>query len=347
MPSFGRPPRSWKVLPRRPADSLTRMAGRQDFVHRWSGSRLSERSGAQQHLLEICSVLGEKRPADDQTGETFTFEKHVSKALGGKGFADVWKRDFFAWEYKGQHKNLTAAYRQLLDYRDDLENPPLLVVSDFERFQVHTCWNFTKPRKFEFKLSDLLRYEPTLTCPIPPQDVLRAVFQDPEQLRPALRSSQLAERLELKGPHRLTCEGKTEVAHFLTRLLFCLFADSVKLLPDHLFRKLVEENHSDPKRFVKKLRGLFHAMAKPDGTFGPYDISWFNGGLFDDRDVVLDLTRADMGILYEVSRLDWSSVEPAIFGTLFERSLDSSKRKLIGAHYTSSAYLVVSASHKG
>ena len=236
----------------------------------------------------------------------------------------------------------------MLEYRDDLENPPLLVVSDFERFEVHTCWNATKPRKFEFHLSDLLRHEPTLTCPIPPQDVLRAVFQDPEQLRPehvsakvteaaALRFSQLAERLELEGPHRLTGEGKIEVAHFLMRLLFCLFADSVKLLPDHLFRKLVEENRSDPKRFVKKLRGLFRAMASPDGTFGPYDISWFNGGLFDDRDVVLELTRADMGILFDVSRLDWSSIEPAIFGTLFERSLDSGKRRLIGAHYTSSA----------
>jgi type II restriction/modification system DNA methylase subunit YeeA len=325
------------------------MPGWQELVHRWSGSRLGERQGAQQHFLDICAALGEKPPAHhDQTGESFTFEKHVSKALGGTGYADVWKRNFFAWEYKGPHKNLTVAYRQLLEYRDDLENPPLLVVSDFERFEVHTCWNATRPRKFEFHLSDLLRHEPTLTCPIPPQDVLRAVFQDPEQLRPehvsakvteaaALRFSQLAERLELEGPHRLTGEGKIEVAHFFMRLLFCLFADSVKLLPEHLFRKLVEENRSNPNRFVKKLRGLFQAMAKPDGTFGPYDISWFNGGLFDDRDVVLDLTRADMDILYEVSRLDWSSIEPAIFGTLFERSLDSAKRKLIGAHYTSSA----------
>jgi type II restriction/modification system DNA methylase subunit YeeA len=332
-----------------PADSFTFMSDWQDIVQLWSGSKLGERQGYQQHFLNICSVLGEKSPAAcDQTGETFTFEKHVSKTLGGKGFADVWKKNFFAWEYKRQHKNLSVAYRQLIDYRDDLENAPLLVVSDFERFEVHTCWNFTKPRKFEFHLSDLLRHEPTLTCPIPPQDVLRAVFQDPEQLRPehvsakvteaaALRFSQLAEQLELEGPHRLTGEGKTEVAHFFMRLLFCLFADSVKLLPDHLFRKLVEENRTNPNRFVKKLRGLFQAMAKPDGTFGPYDISWFNGGLFDDRDVVLDLTRADLDILYEVSRLDWSAIEPAIFGTLFERSLDSAKRKLIGAHYTSSA----------
>jgi hypothetical protein len=188
------------------------MSGWQELVRKWSGSKLNERQGSQEHFLDICKVLGEKSPAaHDQTGEAFTFEKRVSKALGGTGYADVWKRNFFAWEYKGPHKDLTLAYRQLLEYRDDLENPPLLVVADFERFQVHTCWNATKPRKFEFHLSDLLRHEPTLTCPIPPQDVLRAVFQDPEQLRPehvsakvteaaALRFSQLAERLELEGP---------------------------------------------------------------------------------------------------------------------------------------------------
>jgi hypothetical protein len=43
---------------------------------------------------------------------------------GGKGFADVWKRGFFAWEYKGSHKDLQTAYLQLADYCEDLENPP-------------------------------------------------------------------------------------------------------------------------------------------------------------------------------------------------------------------------------
>ena len=37
-------------------------------------------------------------------------------------------RDHFGWEYKGRHKDLKAAYNQLLQYREDLENPPLLIV---------------------------------------------------------------------------------------------------------------------------------------------------------------------------------------------------------------------------
>ena len=53
----------------------------------------------------------------------------------------MWKRGHFAWEYKGKHKDLKAAYEQLLQYREALENPPLLVVCDLDRFEIHT--NFT------------------------------------------------------------------------------------------------------------------------------------------------------------------------------------------------------------
>jgi hypothetical protein len=38
-----------------------------------------------------------------RSDRSFTFERHLSKALGGTGYADVWKRNFFAWEYEGPH----------------------------------------------------------------------------------------------------------------------------------------------------------------------------------------------------------------------------------------------------
>src|SRR5216683_4116453 len=117
-----------------------------DFVSKWQKSELKERAGAQSHFNDLCEVLGYPRPSDaDHTGQTYTFEKGVTKTSGGEGFADVWMRGFFGWEYKGKHKDLNAAYQQLLTYREDLENPPLLVVSDMNRFEVHT--NFTGTAK--------------------------------------------------------------------------------------------------------------------------------------------------------------------------------------------------------
>jgi len=50
---------------------------------------------------------------------------------------------------------------------------------------------------------------------------------------------------------------------------------------------------------------------------------------------VFDLSVVDIETLLRVSKLDWSAIEPAIFGTLFERSLDPDKRSQLGAHYTS------------
>jgi len=108
-----------------------------EFVARWQRSTLSERAAAQSHFIDLCEILGQPRPAEvDQEGDTYTFEKGVTKTAGGDGFADVWMRGYFAWEYKGKHKDLAAAYQQLLQYREDLENPPLLVVCDLDRFEV-------------------------------------------------------------------------------------------------------------------------------------------------------------------------------------------------------------------
>ena len=105
----------------------------QEFVEKWRRSQLKERSGSQEHFIDLCRMLGHPTPAKaDPEGTTFTFEKGADKHTGGQGWADVWKKGFFAWEYKGKQKDLAAAYDQLQLYRDALLNPPLLIVSDMD-----------------------------------------------------------------------------------------------------------------------------------------------------------------------------------------------------------------------
>jgi type II restriction/modification system DNA methylase subunit YeeA len=316
------------------------------FVQRWKINAQSERASAQSHFSDLCEVLGEQSPAEsDPTGDRYAFEKRVSKTRGGTGFADVWLRDHFAWEYKGKHKNLQKAYEQLNDYREDLGNPPLLVVCDFERFEVHTNFTATRKRVYSFNLDELNRNQVTASCPLPPLEVLRALFGDYNILRPehtdayvtqeaAKLFSKLAERMELE--ERNLGATRAEIAHFLMRLLFCFFADSIGLLPERVFRNMIQsDDRFLPRKFLRKLKLLFEAMSEPDGIFGEHTIKYFDGGLFDDA-AVIQLDVADLGILYEVSKnYDWSHIAPAIFGTLFERSLDPARRSLIGAHYTS------------
>ncbi len=97
----------------------------------------------------------------------------MCKTIGGQGWADVWLRGHFGWEYKKKRKNLDEAYQQLLLYREDLENPPLLVVCDLDRFEIHTNFTGTAKRVYAF---DLAAPENLNT--------LRKAFTNPEALRP-------------------------------------------------------------------------------------------------------------------------------------------------------------------
>jgi len=280
------------------------------------------------------------------SASSYTYEKHVSKAGSGEpGYADVWKRGYFAWEYKSKGGDLKKAYKQLIEYHEALDNPPLLIVCDFVRFEVHTKFENLPPRVYAFTLDDLLNDRDTATSALPPLEVLRHVFGDFNQLRPGIAAARvteaaasdflrLAKELELEQGIKRERPSKEQIAHFLMRLVFCLFADSVELLPNHAFRNLVSNDRFSPLKFNKKLPVLFQAMSEEGGFFGADNIPFFNGGLFSDNSTI-ELNHADLGILYSASQHDWSHIEPAIFGTLFERSLDAAKRSMIGAHYTS------------
>ena len=104
------------------------------WQRKWKATNLKERSAAQEHFIDLCRLLGEQTPAEaDPDGAWYCFERGASKLTGSDGWADVWKRGSFSWEYKGKHKDLKAAYVQLQRYSVALENPPLLVVCDLER----------------------------------------------------------------------------------------------------------------------------------------------------------------------------------------------------------------------
>ena len=152
-----------------------------EFIAKWRKVELKERSAAQEHFIDLCNTFDHPTPAAaDPTGESFCFEKGAEKHGGGDGFSDVWKRGHFGWEYKGKHKDLGAAYDQLLRYRNALENPPLLVLCDLDRIVVHTNFTGTVAETHEIALEDLA--EPRNI------EILRAVFHDPEILRPGRTS---------------------------------------------------------------------------------------------------------------------------------------------------------------
>ncbi len=307
----------------------------QAFIAKWKPVTVSERASAQEHFVDLCGMLGHPTPlASDPDGSHFTFEKGVHTTDGRQGWADVWKKGHFAWEYKRakKHKSLANAYQQLLLYREDLENPPLLVVCDIGRTEVHTNFTGTAKCRHDFSLAEM--GDPKAL------EVMRGVFFDPERLRPGVtrlrvtedvaeRLGSLADRLRLRGtPDR-------DVARFLMKLIFCMFAEDVGLLEGEVFTRLLRTFQRRPRSLRRQMRLLFMSMDR-GGPFGADRIAHFNGGLFADTSAI-EMTAEEIVDLLKVNECDWGDVEPSIFGTLLERTLDPLKHGLVGTHYTGKA----------
>jgi type II restriction/modification system DNA methylase subunit YeeA len=300
----------------------------EQFIQRWHTSTLNERSGAHLHFNDLCNLL-EESPPSAATSDFYCFEKGLRQNTGQQGWADVWKNGHFAWEYKSPNKDLKAAFLQLQRYAAALENPPLLVVSDLRTIQIYTNFTNTVQRIHTIALHDLVFPEK--------RQLLKWVFSDPEQLRPNLTQTAITEEFarefaNLAQELREQGHDPQQVAHFLNRVLFCLFAQDVDLLETNLLTNIFKRAADEPQYFEPVLQGLFSAM-KTGGFYGASKIEWFNGSLFDN-DTVLPLKKFQIQKLYELAQKDWKDISPSIFGTLFERGLDPDKRSQLGAHYT-------------
>ncbi len=227
----------------------------------------------------------------------------------------------------------------------DGENPPpfLLVVDVGHVIELYADFTqkgknylpFPDARSHRVKLADLAR--PEL------RERLRLVWTTPLALDPAKRAAavtrevaaylaELAKSFEKHHEPRL-------VAEFLSRCLFCMFAEDVGLLPANGFRDLLESVKADPGAFVPMLELLFEDMNQ-----GRYSgllrkkLLYFNGGLFASAKA-LPVNGTQLGLLRQAASLEWRHVEPAIFGTLLERALSPDERHKLGAHYTPRAYV--------
>jgi len=316
------------------------------FIAKWRGVELSERAASQDHFNELCALLDVKKPTDaDSLGVWFTFEKPVPGGGkgGGGGFADVWRKDCFVWEYKRrkkpreaaeekgkpEYRTIAAALAQARDYAALLENPPLVIACDIDQIVVRTLFTGSVSVTHTIKLIDLNDSAQ--------RDLLRRCFTDPASLRPeitpqavteqaATKLASLAQTLRERRDRIGQAHDPRRVAHFLNKIVFCLFAEDSGLLPGGVFSAIIEEAQRDHAGLTTMLADLFDGMRHGKRRFGTVQIPWFNGGLFDDDDV-LDLQFSEVRLLGDAARLDWASIDPTIFGTLFERGLDPAKRK--------------------
>ena len=244
------------------------------------------------------------------------------------------------------------AFQQAKRYAEALpEWPPFLIICDVGYcFDVYADFSgtgknyspFPDPVSFRIPLQELTREDK--------QKFLKAIWLEPQSLDPskisarvtrelANRLAKLARSLEHGTATEDADHRAHQVAQFLMRCLFTMFAEDVELIPKRAFLGLLESLRETPEQFAPMLEALWQNMDK--GGFSPIlrtKLRQFNGGLFADCSAI-PLNRDQLELLIEAATANWAEVEPAIFGTLLERALDPRERHKLGAHYTPRAYV--------
>lgn len=332
------------------------------FLHKWQGSSGNEIANKDSFCLDLCTALGVETPPPQGsiTGDPYCLEKNVkmpqSTGEVKQGRIDFYKEGHFILEAKqgsvksggSTPKRGTRAYDQYMQkafiqataYALHLPvKPPFLLTCDigshFESWMGFSGDYDGYGARQIIKLDDLLKVDIF--------DLFIDIFNDPKKRNPekirakvtrevANDLAKLAYWLEKQqhDPHK--------VANFLMRCIFTMFAEDVQLLKGEVFTKALKERWiSNPRSFKSQIETLWQTMDK-GGTFGFDAILRFNGSLFADAEA-FDLPKEQLEMLLQAAKRDWSQVEPAIFGTLLERALDSNERSKLGAHYTPRSYV--------
>lgn len=334
----------------------------QEFLKRWQGLSGDERANKDSFFLDLCKALDVEPPpakgsiADDP----YCFEKDVKiPHPSGKVttcFVDFYKQGHFVIEAKqggevagkGTAKRGTASYLkemekafvQGLSYTRHLDpQPPFLITCDIgSHFEIWLGFN-----------GDYGGYGARRTIPLidfQKPDIFALfvdIFTDPQKRNPekiaARVTREVAADLAVLARSLESNRQPQEVASFLMRCIFTMFAEDVGLLPEKLFTEALKERWiPKPKTFQPEVEALWQAMN--DGTSFGFSgkLLKFNGGLFADASA-FPLNGEQLEVLLQASQRDWSQVEPAIFGTLLERALDAKERSKLGAHYTPRSYV--------
>ncbi len=287
-----------------------------------------------------CFILEAKQSRaahrDDGQGTLFKADETASTAAS-QGKWDVLMRN---------------ARRQAEDYvfrlPADHAAPPFIIVCDVGYvFEVYADFSgsgrayshFPDRKGFRVRLEDL-RDEKIVKR-------LKAIWTEPLSLDPTRESArvtrQIAERLAEVSKRLEKKHPAEEVAHFLMRCIFTMFAEDVDLLPRGRFTALLKDQLDHPESFAPMLQALWKSMDAPEyenrfyAGFGLH-LRHFNGSLFKNAKA-FPLGREEIGELLAASSHDWRYVEPAIFGTLVEQALEPGERRKLGAHYTPRSYV--------
>ena len=256
---------------------------------------------------------------------------------GGTAFADyVWKPVVLV-EMKKRGEKLERHRGQAERYWTRLapNRPRYVVLCNFDEFRVYDFDTDADLPKDTVALHDLPRRWGPLAFLAPGSP--KPTFENDRETVTRAAAACLADcfrKLVQRGVPRETAQ------RFILQMLVALFAEDIDLLPKYFVTQLLDDC-SSPASAYDLIGGLFEAMNTTPATAGGRfkGVRYFNGGLFREP-ARLEIQDLELVLLRQAAKFDWSKVQPEVFGTLFEQSLQddnakSDDRHKYGAHFTS------------
>ena len=305
------------------------------FALRWAEAS-SEEADEKLYTAEFLACFGLDK-------HHYQREYKVLKKDGSAGYMDGFIPSLLIIEGKSLGKNLQKARAQAEEYRwacPPQDQPRFVLLHDFARLAL---FDLAQDQAFECTLADL------------PQkaDWFRFLW---DSAAPVIAEETEADRLaaeQMAVLHEALLQSNfkgRDLEVFLTRLLFCLFADDTAIFGNNgQFAQFLQTTRPDGADLGERLAKLFEVLNQaPEQRSRLLDedlaaFAYINGQLFAQRTATPDFDASLRQLLINCANLDWSGISPAIFGAMFQGVLEQSEpdlsrsasRRELGAHYTS------------
>lgn len=312
----------------------------QQIVHDYKDSEGYERGQSQNFWTQVFNAYG----VSGQT-QTKAFE-HRLKDKSNQKYVDAFIPKLVIIEQKSRGVDLNKAYTQVSEYYDRInakDKPRYIILCNFDEIWLYDINNPLDVKKHQCPLSDLPNNAEWFEFLSPESQQSNEIIEENPINRQATE--------KLAKLHQAFIEDGVdpdELALFLTRLIFCFFADDTAIFgKKHVLHNLLK-NHAatDGSNLQQILTTLFdtlnteHRSSRLPEHYAQF--AYINGGLFEETINIPYFDEKLYNLVMECDALDWTEISPAIFGSMFQSVLDASegdstedKRREFGAHYTS------------
>jgi len=298
------------------------------FQKEWEGEKY-ERGEAQSFWNDFFQIF------DVSRRRVATFEEPIKKLGGSQGFIDLFWKGQLLIEHKSFGKDLGRAKTQALDYFPNIPDrdlPKFVLVCDFQNFELY---DLDENTEYHFPLSELHKNIEIFAFIA---GYVKKAYKEEEPTNRA--AAELMGRLHDKLLEN-GYEGH-ELELYLTRLLFCMFAEDTGIFPKNGFREFIDiYTDEDGRNLGSQIGYLFQIFDTPNDKRsknideGVAQFPYINGSVFSEQIRIASFDRSMREMLLDACAFDWSLISPAIFGSMFQASMDSTKRGELGAHFTS------------